>query len=135
MIYQKGITPVVAILVLLLITIAITGSAWIYISTYYGGITSEAVEITSADCDGKGVQIFLRNIGSGNLNLDEVTVTRLNISGSCWNDTINLSYANNIVIPGGAGKISDTHCNSTDNVALQYTIIAGGRVQKVNINC
>jgi flagellin-like protein len=39
----KGITPIIAILVMLLITIAITGSAWIYVSTYYSGMTGKAI--------------------------------------------------------------------------------------------
>jgi flagellin-like protein len=78
---QKGITPIIAILVILLITIAITGSAWIYISTYYSGIKAQAG-------------------------------------------------------PGEILTFTDTNCVRTVNASTaRYTIIAGGRVQKIQMNC
>jgi flagellin-like protein len=133
---QKGITPIIAILVILLITIAITGSAWIYISTYYGGITRETIEVTSADCTGSGVQIYMRNAGTETVNENSIAVSRdviANPAGGCQDGTV--TVASMTVAPGASGSITDAVCNSTSTSVVRYTLIVGGRVQKVQVNC
>ncbi len=143
---QKGITPIIAILVILLITIAITGSAWVYISSYYTGMTSEALEITSVDCTGAGATIYIHNIGTEFMDVNRISVTREVIAGSCmmYNGTdyidsgnqMDVSWDRTRIEPNDIGTFTDANCTrSSDISTARYTIIAGGRVQKVQINC
>ncbi len=139
---QKGITPIIAILVILLITIAITGSAWIYISTYYSGMTSEAIEVTSVDCTTNGAVIYLHNIGTDILSTNNLAITRELISGDCVNSTGDIqtslaaSWSPTQVGPGDSMTFTDTNCCKSVNASTpRYTVIAGGRVQKVQLNC
>jgi flagellin-like protein len=138
----KGITPIIAILVMLLITIAITGSAWIYISTYYSGMTGKAIEVTSIDCTSTGVSIYIHNIGTDTLDTGaDVDEDRIMVSGSCYgNDTAApwdeyITYDPPTLGPGDSGIANDWHCNSSDDGTARYTLIAGGRVQKVQVSC
>ena len=143
---QKGITPIIAILVILLITVAIAGSAWIYISTYYSGMTSEAVEITSIDCTAAGARIYMHNIGTDSFYVNTIGITREVVSGDCTyeNSTgdvfvsaaINITWDRTQIGPGEIGIFTDIECTKSLNATTaRYTILAGGRVQKVQMNC
>jgi flagellin-like protein len=132
----KGITPIIAILVMLLITIAITGSAWIYVSTYYSGMTGKAIEVTSIDCTNAGVAIYIHNIGTDTLDTaNDIDEDRVEISGSCTS-AVSITYDPVSLGPGDSGIATDSGCNSTtDDATARYTLIAGGRVQKVQVSC
>jgi len=72
---MKAITPVIAIIVLLLITVAIAGAAWTYISGYWSGTTGKQVEVTDAFCVGTDqAKILVKNIGTESLNTGEIRV-------------------------------------------------------------
>ena len=60
--FKKGITPIIAIVVLLLLTIAVTYSAYSFIQGYFTGLTSQQVEITDSFCTRTGGGT---SIGSG----------------------------------------------------------------------
>ncbi|MBN2331179.1 MAG: hypothetical protein JXC85_05170 [Candidatus Aenigmarchaeota archaeon] len=140
---QKGITPIIAILVILLITIAITGSAWIYISTYYSGMTSEAIEITSVDCTGSGATIYIHNIGTDTISTNNIAISREVVTGDCVNSSGGVTTAlaaswggATEVSPGGTLIFKDTNCVRSVNASVaSYTVISGGRVQKLQISC
>jgi len=140
---QKGVTPIIAILVILLITIAIAGSAWVYISTYFTGMTREAIEITSVDCLSTGATIYIHNIGTDTIATANIKIDRIVVSGNCVNSTGDVMADKQLtwvpateVGPGDIVTMTDEHCcRSTNVTAVRYTIIAGGRVQKVTINC
>jgi flagellin-like protein len=40
---RKGITPIIAIIVLLLITVALAGATWTYLSAYWVGIVGQSM--------------------------------------------------------------------------------------------
>lgn len=139
---QKGITPIIAILVILLITIAITGSAWIYISTYYSGMTREAIEITSVDCTSNGAMIYLHNIGTDFISSNNIAITREVVAGACVNSTgevtaaMQASWSATQVDPGEILIFTDTNCvRSVNTSTARYTVISGGRVNKVQLRC
>jgi flagellin-like protein len=135
---QKGITPIIAILVMLLITIAITGSAWIYITTYYSSMTGKAIEISSIDCTSSGVKIYMRSIGTETIDTNSANdmdvSERLNISGDdCGSMSVTYSPAS--VGPGQSVIATDAGCDTSDDATLRYTIVVGGRIQKVQVTC
>ncbi len=137
---QKGITPIIAILVMLLITIAITGSAWIYITTYYQSMTGKAVEISSIDCTAGGVKIYMRSIGTDTLDTssanDMDVSERLLVSGAdCVLGPSVVTYVPVLVGPGQSVIAMDASCKTTDDGTYRYTIVVGGRIQKVQVSC
>jgi len=72
---MKAITPVIATIVLLLITVAIAGSAWTYISGYWTGTTGKQIEVVDAFCVGTDqAKVLLKNIGTDALNTGEITI-------------------------------------------------------------
>ena len=135
---QKGITPIIAILVMLLITIAITGSAWIYITTYYSSMTGKAIEISSIDCTSSGVKIYMRSIGTDTIDTgsaNDINVSeRLNISGTDCG-ALSVGYSSTSVGPGQSVIATDSGCDTSDDDTLRYTITVGGRIQKVQVTC
>ena len=72
---MKAITPVIAIIVLLLITVAISGGAWTYISGYWTGMIDTQIEVTDAFCAGTDqAKILVKNIGTGNIKTGDIAV-------------------------------------------------------------
>ncbi len=90
---RKGITPIIAVMILLLITVALAGTAWSYLSGFLSIQTSKSFEIPSAgagaycqslpgDCDSvtAGVQscnefvVLVTNTGSDVLKIDDFVI-------------------------------------------------------------
>jgi len=67
---MKGVTPIVAIIILLLITIALAGAAYTYLSQYFTGLTGKVIQMQDFLCvpGGTGnaynVTITFKNIGT-----------------------------------------------------------------------
>jgi flagellin-like protein len=135
---MKGISPIIATIVILLVTIVIAGAAWAYISGYFGGMVSKGVEITSIDCTTTGVKIYLHNIGSDNIDTAaDIEVTKELVAGACTSANMQGTYIPVTVPPGGTTVLTDAGCLSTDPTSPvpRYTIVAGGRVQHTQVNC
>jgi flagellin-like protein len=60
---RKGITPVIAIIVLLFITIALAGAAWTYLQTFMFGQISKTFDIPpgGAYCENGLIKLYVRN--------------------------------------------------------------------------
>ncbi len=72
---RKGITPIIAIIVLLLITVALAGAAWTYLSTYMSGLTGQSVEVRDYFCTGGSTAtIIVANTGTLDIPVGDVTV-------------------------------------------------------------
>ncbi len=79
---MKAITPVIATIVLLLITVAIAGAAWTYISGYWSGTTGKQIEVTDAFCVGTNqAKIIVKNIGTNPIRTGDIAILDKN-SGS-----------------------------------------------------
>jgi len=70
---KKGITPIVATIILLLITVALAGLAWTFLSQYYGGLTNKNIQVTDSYCLSGLAKVSLRNIGSATISLGGCT--------------------------------------------------------------
>jgi flagellin-like protein len=74
-IMRKGITPIIAIIVLLLITVALAGAAWTYLSTYMSGLTGQSVEVRDYFCTGGDTAtIIIANTGTIDIPVADVTI-------------------------------------------------------------
>jgi flagellin-like protein len=134
---RKGITPIIAIIVLLLITVALAGTAWTYLSSYMTGLTGNSYDIRDSFCVGgdTGV-IMLANTGTRDLPVTEISIidqsTGSAVAGGSW------SYPNGTgsitMIPvGDLGRWDDGGaCGSS----CSYRVVGGtGRAITANIFC
>ena len=139
---RKGITPIVATVVLLLIAIAIAGAAYTYITGYWGGLTQRTLEVTSAQCTSTGAVLNLRNSGTGNITITDggadVSVTKRVVAGGAWaNKTWTYSPAAAVLTPGAGGSMTDFGCNKANfaGSTCEYTVVAGGRPTTQQVTC
>ena len=142
---RKGITPIVATVILLLVVIAIAGAAYTYITGYWGSLTKNVVEMTSAVCTGSTVTMYLRNAGnavidagSGSTDISisrsivagaptgAMTLTRSNATGAC-------AGANCLLNPRAVVTFADSACGI--GTTCRYTIQAGGGLTKAQVTC
>jgi flagellin-like protein len=70
---RKGITPIIAIIVLLLITMALAASAWLFMVGYAGTLTNNLIQLSYGSEDGNRVTII--NVGNNDINTNDLTVT------------------------------------------------------------
>jgi flagellin-like protein len=72
---RKGITPIIAIIVLLLITVALAGAAWTYLSSFWTGMTARNIEVTDAFCvQRQYAVVYVRNTGTQIIDTSDITV-------------------------------------------------------------
>lgn len=74
---RKGITPVVAIVILLIIAVAVVGMGYGFISGFIGTVTGKAAIISGASTciDGK-VSIAITNGGTDDITNNDITIIR-----------------------------------------------------------
>ena len=88
---QKGISTVIAALLMLIITIALAGFAYTYISGILTARTSVVLDIVEQSCIGEFIQVTIRNDGTAQSGTVTVTATDPDggATGSCTTATIN----------------------------------------------
>ena len=69
---SKGITPVISIIILLLITISLAGMGWTYMSGYYEAMTAKQIKIVEGSAYGNEVMIL--NIGTSEIDQSDLRV-------------------------------------------------------------
>ena len=122
---MKGISPIIAIIIILLITIAIAGAAYSYISVIWGR-TSEGIQLVSTTCTAGTAKLTVRNIGTDALTATDITVTRTNPAGA---GTIVKPAIN----PGATGDITDSACGA-GNLCI-YQVLVSGQSQPLMAQC
>jgi flagellin-like protein len=72
---KKGITPIIAVIILLLITVALAGMAWAFLSGYFTGMTGKTIAVVDYSCvNSNTAQVIIRNSGTGTIDLGTCTV-------------------------------------------------------------
>ena len=56
---MKGISAVIATILLLMITIAIASTAYMYVTGMIGGMTSKTISVSHASCDGGAITLVI----------------------------------------------------------------------------
>ena len=137
----KGVSEVVTIVLLLIITVAVAGSGYIYISSFTRTITSKAILLTGlASCDQTGnATLFIRNAGQGNVNIipggGDTLVLRT--GGGTGTPIYDVSPASGILAPGESGRINETlhGCGENGRATCIYTVTVGGSTQQARADC
>jgi len=138
---RKGITPVIAIIVLLLITVALAGAAWSFMSAYWEGLVAKSIHITDSYCSTNEATVLIRNTGTGKITLENDngpasdiivinTIAGTNQDGE-WED-----LSNNGITEAAPGKVfkfvfSCTPAGSMCNVRF----IVGGKSLPASVQC
>jgi len=79
---KKGITPIIAVIILLLITVALAGMAWAFLSGYFTGLTGKTIAVVDYSCiGGTTAQAIIRNSATGPIDFGACTVVG-DISGA-----------------------------------------------------
>ncbi len=136
---RKGITPIIATVVLLLVVVAIAGAAYTYITGFWGSLTSKVVQLQSVTCTSAGAIIGLRNVGNSNVTVTDgkdVSYAKTVIAGSAPG-TLALVYQYATIGPGNSTTVMDSNCNSAAYAGstCRYTINAGGTNFEAQVTC
>ncbi len=68
---RKGITPVLAIIMLVIITVGIAGTAYVFLLGVYKGATANAIQATYSSCRNNIASVYIRNIGDSPISLPD----------------------------------------------------------------
>lgn len=87
---MKGITPIISTIVLLLITVALAGAAWVYIGGFMGTYTEKSFTIPTGGiyCDSAG-KIHVRVVNTGTTTIQTTDWVKA--------EATNLTYAIKLV--------------------------------------
>ncbi|MCX6814236.1 MAG: hypothetical protein NTY20_01085 [Candidatus Aenigmarchaeota archaeon] len=66
---KKGITPIIAVIILLLITVALAGMAWTFLSGYFTGMTAQNIQLVDYSCSGGTARVIIRNAGTQTITM------------------------------------------------------------------
>ncbi|MEM5772976.1 MAG: hypothetical protein QXL86_02000 [Candidatus Aenigmatarchaeota archaeon] len=127
---MKGISTIIATLLMLVITIGLAGMAYMYI---IGTATTQVQGIDLVDiyCVGSSVTIRVRNIGTLPTN---VTCTQTSPPGDNNCDTATSSTIN----PNEIGTLTDSCSDSGTGARIcsyRLTPLAGGRTISASVHC
>lgn len=130
---KKGITPVIAIIVLLLITVALAGATWTYLSSYWDTLVGRNAQVMDSYCvAGDTGVVLVRNTGTKMISTSEMTVINTSDgttpSGGVWQDLGGSAITE--VDPGVVVKYS-MDCNGL--CLLRF--IVGGRTMTASVQC
>lgn len=141
---MKGITPIISIIILLLITIGLASAAWTYMSGYMSNLLSKNLDVSTGSCIGGTQVVFIiRNTGTDNVNSANINCLNL-ISGSVepplvW-EWLNGSAAGTPTLGAGVAaraKIS-TPCTTIGNPKMckyQLTLAGSTWHQDIPVQC
>ncbi len=128
---MKGISPIIAIIIILLITIAIAGAAYAYISIVWGGMITEAIQITGQTCSSGRVTLYAKNIGTEELLPADFTVERAAIAFT----TAPAVTPNPVPQGQGATILEDATDICGLDTYCKYMLVVGGRVYRADVQC
>ena len=130
---MKGISTVVATLLMLIITIALAGLAYSYISGIFTARTAVVLAIDKADCDPttNAITVALRNDGTSPINLNAITLSGTKADGSAIPSTT--CAASGTLSAGGTVTCSNTLTGSDGTNTIKAS--GGGSTATGTVYC
>jgi flagellin-like protein len=134
---RKGITPIIAVIILLLITVALAGMAWAFLNNYFTGMTGKNIQLIDYSCiGGNNVRVVLRNAGTQSISTASCSVSSNVIS--CTDVTVVKSQggspgqvnggtgfgATNSILTGEVATFNDT-CATGTSCTYRFTTTTG----------
>jgi flagellin-like protein len=130
---MKGVSTVIATVLMLVITIALAAMAYGVISGMFTTAT-QGIEVTDSFCISGTVTLSIKNIGS--TAISSVNCTQTAPSGDTSNPCTNTSQAISMVIqPGQMNSFTDT-CSGSGGRSCVYRILPPiGKVVQASVYC
>lgn len=129
---KKGITPIIAIIVLLLITVTLASFTYNYLMWYMDTLIGKNVQLMDTYCRGgnNGV-ILVRNIGTKNVQTDEIDIMKDDSAygGGQWLELTGSTPVSELTV-GKVFKFNDT---CTD--FCRYRFVLQGSVVTTQVQC
>lgn len=138
---KKGVSAVIATVLLLVITIALVGTAYLY---FQSTLTGSTQDITATDnfCDAYGdVSVTIKNLGTNPITSVGCTLLNATSGLSSCNTTnalgLNAINTSNALQPGSAQTFSNFgNCTGSGARYCTYRLTpSAGRVETVQIAC
>ena len=145
---MKGITPIISIIVLLLITVSLAGAAYVFLGGYMTAYTGRAVQVSNPGTCIGGTEALITVTNMGSLSIDLGSVAGV---GSITGDYTECGDIRVIRTDGGTMTASfsaasiaaaqpseldsvtfrDTNCASGSPVVCKYAFTRAGELQAV----
>jgi flagellin-like protein len=124
---RKGITPIISIIVLLLITIGLVGIAWLYLSGNLLSRTEKSIEVpfNGAWCDASGAYVTVTNTGIKDLAAGDFAMAQIG------GDT-DLGVA---IAARQSQLITSAACGGACSGPVDYTFVVAGSVAQGTLSC
>ncbi|MEE9322926.1 MAG: archaellin/type IV pilin N-terminal domain-containing protein [Candidatus Aenigmarchaeota archaeon] len=136
---MKGITPIISIIILLLITVGLAASAWTYMGNYLTTLTAKSIEISTQKCLNDDAFVIIHNMGTARIAEGEITI---------WDDTaasvtVDLEDLSGTditeIVAGKYGRIHMDCCGGATEPACPSTcsfeVVVAGRANPVTVYC
>ncbi len=135
---MKGITPIVSIIILLLITIGLAASAYTFLSGFMGGYTKGSVMVIDSYCRSLETSVIkVRNAGTEEMSLgtcesnprsgtSDITCGSLTISRTDGRDFNNAKFDVATLGPQEIATFTDKCTDSTDPHVCTYRFMGSG---------
>jgi len=137
---MKGITPIISIIILLLITVGLAAAAWSYMGNYMTTLTAKVIEIPTQICvNGTDAMALIHNMGTASINVGANSdITVLKSDGSAvtptWTEVGSYTTVTRIEA-GGYARATIANCAGSTPKRCSYDFIIAGRSQKVTVDC
>lgn len=150
--HMKGITPIISIIVLLLITVSLAGVAYIFLSGYMGGLTGRAIQVTGTCLGGGSAFITVTNLGNQPISLTgcgagavddvnssvcgDLTIVRRDVGGPMMGagfDTLTIPAAT--ATTQSAVHFTDAGCDVGELCSYAFTRAGEWQPAEVTIRC
>ncbi|MBU0953737.1 MAG: hypothetical protein KKA90_04975 [Nanoarchaeota archaeon] len=140
---RKGITPIIAIVILLLITIAIAGIAYTFITGVVTNTAGKTVRVTGATCANNGdMIIYFQNVGTETVTTNgDVTVENpVCVSGTGCFGTSKIAVWAALTVPGGDASSVTVDCADdgavgANTATCKYDVVVGGTPSAIQQQC
>jgi len=136
---MKGITPIIAILVLLLITVALTSMTYQYLMSYMESLIGQNIEVVNTYCfGGTDFVAMVRNIGTKDIPLSKVNVQVEGLFASTSAGWLDMTNNPTDTIPVGQIVQYRITCTSPCVPPSRYSvsfISPSGRVMDASLSC
>jgi len=132
---KKGITPIIAVIILLLITLALASMAWVFFSGYMSGLTSGNFLVNNqlSGCSGTDVSIWITNMGTEPLDMGQITCL---ISGTGFNNDQcsdrGLSIVSGTIQPD---QVTEVVTGTLAEGSYTVSLALGSLTQSVDLYC
>lgn len=134
---MKGITPIISIIILLLITVGLAATAWTYMGNYLTTLTAKSIEIPTQKCIDGDAMAVIHNMGTAKITFaNDVTIwNELGnvITGETWTDLDNTAITE--LGPGKYGKVMISCCVADCPKTCSFDLIVAGRANAITIYC